>query len=189
MKECDTQISSILKEQQELQRKISETNLERKRMENEVTCYVPCVFSAYSGSNSDTLFPVFFPPRQVRRMETDQKDCSLKVQKLIEKHAWITSEKQLFGRSGTDYDFASRDPHKAKKDFEKLQADQSGYDHIVCLGMFVCILQTFITCFSSFMFISLEKRVNKKVIAMFEKAEDEYNDLISKKNIIEVCNY
>ncbi|KAF7148659.1 hypothetical protein RHSIM_Rhsim03G0166400 [Rhododendron simsii] len=128
MKECDTQISSILKEQQELQRKISETNLERKRMENEV-----------------------------RRMETDQKDCSLKVQKLIEKHAWITSEKQLFGRSGTDYDFASRDPHKAKKDFEKLQADQSG----------------------------LEKRVNKKVIAMFEKAEDEYNDLISKKNIIE----
>lgn len=128
MKECDTQISSILKEQQELQRKISETNLERKRMENEV-----------------------------RRMETDQKDCSLKVQKLIEKHAWITSERQLFGRSGTDYDFASRDPHKAKKDFEKLQADQSG----------------------------LEKRVNKKVIAMFEKAEDEYNDLISKKNIIE----
>lgn len=35
-------------------------------------------------------------------------------------------------------------------------------------------------------FCSLEKRVNKKVIAMFEKAEDEYNDLISKKNIIEV---
>jgi structural maintenance of chromosome 2 len=34
---------------------------------------------------------------------------------------------------------------------------------------------------------SLEKRVNKKVMAMFEKAEDEYNDLMSKKNIIEVC--
>ena len=33
---------------------------------------------------------------------------------------------------------------------------------------------------------SLEKRVNKKVMAMFEKAEDEYNDLMSKKNIIEV---
>ncbi|XP_058106718.1 structural maintenance of chromosomes protein 2-2-like [Magnolia sinica] len=33
--------------------------------------------------------------------------------------------------------------------------------------------------------MSLEKRVNKKVMAMFEKAEDEYNDLLSKKNIIE----
>lgn len=34
--------------------------------------------------------------------------------------------------------------------------------------------------------LRLEKRVNKKVMAMFEKAEDEYNDLMSKKNIIEV---
>ncbi|KAJ8536666.1 hypothetical protein K7X08_035067 [Anisodus acutangulus] len=128
IKECDSQISSILKEQQQLQNKISETNLEKKRMENEV-----------------------------KRMEMDQKDCSLKVEKLIEKQAWIASEKQLFGRSGTDYDFGSRDPRNARETFEKLQADQSG----------------------------LEKRVNKKVMSMFEKAEDEYNDLMSKKNIIE----
>ncbi|KAI8005601.1 Structural maintenance of chromosomes protein 2-1 [Camellia lanceoleosa] len=128
MKECDTQISCILREQQELQHKISETNLERKKMENEV-----------------------------KRMEMEQKSCSLKVEKLIEKHAWITLEKHRFGRSGTDYDFASCDPHTAREDFEKLQAEQSG----------------------------LEKRVNKKAMAMFEKSEDEYNDLISKKNIIE----
>lgn len=38
MKECDTQISSILREQQELQRKITDTNLDKKKMENEVTC-------------------------------------------------------------------------------------------------------------------------------------------------------
>ncbi|CAN4080744.1 unnamed protein product [Withania somnifera] len=128
IKECDSQISSILKEQKRLQSKISETNLEKKRMENEV-----------------------------KRMEMEQKDCSLKVEKLVEKHAWIASEKQLFGRSGTDYDFGSRDPHNARETFEKLQVDQSG----------------------------LEKRVNKKVMSMFEKAEDEYNDLMSKKNIIE----
>ncbi|KAL0400935.1 UNVERIFIED_CONTAM: Structural maintenance of chromosomes protein 2-1 [Sesamum latifolium] len=131
IKECDSQIASIVKEQQRIQQKISEANLERKRMENEV-----------------------------KRMEMDQKDCSLKVEKLIEKHAWIASEKQLFGRVGSDYDFDSCDPHKAREDFEKLQAEQSG----------------------------LEKRVNKKVMAMFEKAEDEYNDLISKKNIIEVLS-
>ncbi|KAK6794268.1 hypothetical protein RDI58_007721 [Solanum bulbocastanum] len=128
IKECDSQISSILKEQQRLQNKISETNLEKKKMENEV-----------------------------KHMEMEQKDCSLKVEKLIEKHAWIASEKQLFGKSGTDYDFGSRDPRDARETFEKLQADQSG----------------------------LEKRVNKKVMSMFEKAEDEYNDLMSKKNIIE----
>ncbi|XP_074276632.1 structural maintenance of chromosomes protein 2-1-like [Silene latifolia] len=128
MKECDLQISRILKEQQKLQSKISDATLERKKMENEV-----------------------------RRMEEEQKDCSLKVDRLIEKHAWIASEKQLFGRSGSDYDFSSRDPHEARVLLERLQTEQS----------------------------SLEKRVNKKVMAMFEKAEDEYNDLLSKKNIIE----
>ena len=46
-------------------------------------------------------------------MEMEQKDCSMKVDKLIEKHAWIASEKQLFGRSGTDYDFLSLNPSKA----------------------------------------------------------------------------
>lgn len=38
----------------------------------------------------------------------------------------------------------------------------------------------------AFHFLSIEKRVNKKVMAMFEKAEDEYNGLRSKKDIIEV---
>ncbi|KAJ1388615.1 RecF/RecN/SMC, N-terminal [Sesbania bispinosa] len=128
MKECDKEISGIIKQQQKLEHKLSESNLERKRMENEV-----------------------------KRMEMEQQDCSVRVDKLIEKHAWIASEKQMFGRSGTDYDFSSRDPGKAKEELENLQAEQSG----------------------------LEKRVNKKVMAMFEKAEDEYNDLMSKKNIIE----
>ncbi|KAK2651266.1 hypothetical protein Ddye_018755 [Dipteronia dyeriana] len=128
MKECDSQISSILKEQQKIEHKVSEAKLERKKLENEV-----------------------------KRMEMDQRDCSMKVDKLIEKHAWIASEKQLFGRSGTDYDFVSCDPRKAVEELGKLQAEQAG----------------------------LEKRVNKKVMTMFEKAEDEYNDLMSKKSIIE----
>ncbi|KAM0935809.1 putative structural maintenance of chromosomes protein [Dioscorea sansibarensis] len=128
MKECDSRISYIVKEQQKLQQRLSDANLERKKMENEV-----------------------------KRMEMEQKDCSLKVDKLLEKHGWIATEKQLFGKSGTDYDFSTSDPYKSRAELDKLQAEQS----------------------------SLEKRVNKKVMAMFEKAEDEYNDLISKKNIIE----
>ncbi|XP_068669506.1 structural maintenance of chromosomes protein 2-1-like [Aristolochia californica] len=128
MRECDSQISSMAKKQEELQHKLSDANVERKKMENEI-----------------------------KRMEMEQKDCSLKVEKLLEKHSWVAAEKQLFGKSGTDYDFSSRDPRNAREELEKLQAEQSG----------------------------LEKRVNKKVMAMFEKAEDEYKDLISKKNIIE----
>jgi structural maintenance of chromosome 2 len=36
MKQCDKEISSIVKEQKKLEHKLSESNLERKRMENEV---------------------------------------------------------------------------------------------------------------------------------------------------------
>ncbi|PKA61743.1 Structural maintenance of chromosomes protein 2-1 [Apostasia shenzhenica] len=128
MKECDSQISSISKEQQKLQQQLSDANVQRKRLENEI-----------------------------KRVEMEQKDCSLRVDKLLEKHGWIAAEKQLFGKTGTGYDFSSCDPSKIKEQLEKLQSEQS----------------------------SLEKRVNKKVMAMFEKAEDEYNSLISKKNIIE----
>ncbi|VVB04545.1 unnamed protein product [Arabis nemorensis] len=128
MKECDTQISGVIADQEKCLQKLTDMKLERKKLENEVT-----------------------------RTEMEQKDCSVKVDKLVEKHTWITSEKQLFGKGGTDYDFESRDPYKAREELERLQTDQS----------------------------SLEKRVNKKVMAMFEKAEDEYNALISKKNIIE----
>ncbi|XP_058088517.1 structural maintenance of chromosomes protein 2-2-like isoform X2 [Magnolia sinica] len=129
MKECDAEISAIVKEQQKLQHKITDANVKRKKLENEI-----------------------------KRMEMEQKDCSLKVDKLLERHSWIVAEKQLFGKSGTDYDFSSRDPRKSREELEKLQAEQSG----------------------------LEKRVNKKVIVMFEKAEDEYNDLLSKKVIEEL---
>ncbi|EOA12804.1 hypothetical protein CARUB_v10025763mg [Capsella rubella] len=128
MKECDSQISGFVTDQEKCLQKLSDMKLERKKLENEVV-----------------------------RMETDHKDCSVKVDKLVEKHTWIASEKQLFGKGGTDYDFESCDPYVAREKLEKLQADQSG----------------------------LEKRVNKKVMAMFEKAEDEYNALISKKNTIE----
>lgn len=127
-KECDSQISSIVKEQQKLQLKLSDIKLERKRLDNEV-----------------------------KQTEREQKDCSMKVDKLIEKHAWVATERQFFGKGGTDYDFASCDPLKTREELDKLQAEQS----------------------------SLGKRVNKKVVAMFEKAEDEYNNLMSKKNTVE----
>ncbi|VVB17708.1 unnamed protein product [Arabis nemorensis] len=120
MKEYDTQISGFVTNQEKCLRNLSDMKLERKRLENEVV-----------------------------RMETDHKDCSVKVDKLVEKHTWIASEKQLFGKGGTYY--------VAREKLEKLQSDQS----------------------------SLEKRVNKKVMAMFEKAEDEYNALISNKITIE----
>ncbi|KAI3881242.1 hypothetical protein MKW92_003399 [Papaver armeniacum] len=154
MRECDSEISGIVKEQQNLQQKLSEANLERKKLENEVLCCHEFPDKSIAVSFFLLIFNFLL---QVKRMEIEQKDCSLKVAKLLEKHSWIAAEKQLLGKSGTDYDFSSCNPHKSREELEKLQADQS----------------------------NLEKRVNKKVISLSEKAEDEYNDLVAKKTIIE----
>lgn len=67
-----------------------------------------------------------FSMNQARRMEIEQKDVSSRVDKLLEKHSWILTEKQLFGKGRTEYDFSSRDPHKAMKEYEHLKAEQSG---------------------------------------------------------------
>ncbi|MCO5554633.1 hypothetical protein L7F22_008165 [Adiantum nelumboides] len=128
IKECDGHINSLVKAQNKLQQKKSDCQVEIRKIENEV-----------------------------KRTECEQVECTRLVEKLLEKHKWIATEKQLFGKQGTDYNFESRDPAAARAELEAKQAEQS----------------------------NLEKRVNKKVITMFEKAEDEYNDLMSKKRIIE----
>ena len=46
LKECDTQISCIAKEQQNLQQKLSDAAVERKKMENEVLLMdLSCILS------------------------------------------------------------------------------------------------------------------------------------------------
>ena len=47
------------------------------------------------------------------------------VQSLLESHPWIKTEKQFFGRPGTDYDFAARDPKTAGATLKALETEQA----------------------------------------------------------------
>ncbi len=47
------------------------------------------------------------------------------VQTMRETHPWIATEKQFFGRPGTDYDFAARDPKAAGAQLKALEAEQA----------------------------------------------------------------
>ncbi|KAH7423211.1 hypothetical protein KP509_12G044400 [Ceratopteris richardii] len=128
IKECDSEINSLTRAVNKLQQKKTDWQVEIRKMENEI-----------------------------KRMESEQVECSRVFEKLLQMHKWITTEKQLFGKPGTDYDFSSRDPTTARAELDARESEQS----------------------------NIEKRINKKVITMFEKAEDEYNSLIFKKQIIE----
>jgi len=91
------------------------------------------------------------------RLEKDQGDAARAVEQLAKEYPWIDSEKGFFGRAGGDYDFEARDPVAASKELRAAEEVQD----------------------------KLGKKVNRKVMSMFDKAEQEYQALTSKKRIVE----
>jgi len=94
---------------------------------------------------------------RLSRFGNDQKEAARDVKNMLQKYSWIESESQFFGKPHTDYDFDSRDIEKAQQRLKKLQEAQN----------------------------KLSQKINKKVMGMIEKAEQEYNDLNRKRAIIE----
>jgi len=94
---------------------------------------------------------------KLETIHKEKKDAVKLVEHLEQKYPWIANEKQYFGKSHSDYDFTARNPTESQKELTKLQGEQA----------------------------RLSKQINKKVMSMFEKAEQEYNELLHKKQIIE----
>ena len=72
-------------------------------------------------------------------------------------HPWIASERAYFDKPHSDYDFGRTDTGKAAGRLSELERQQH----------------------------ELERRINKKVMGMIDGVEREYNDLRTKKHIIE----
>lgn len=80
-----------------------------------------------------------------------------KCKALEREYPWIETEVSHFGTPGSDYDWNANDPTEMFKEYEKSRQTID----------------------------SLSKRVNKKVMQMFEKAEHEYTELKRKKDVVE----
>lgn len=94
---------------------------------------------------------------KISRFEKEQGQAQQKVEELLRAHSWIEKEKKFFGRANTDYDFSARDVDECQHRLVSLSDEQS----------------------------RLGKNINKKVMGMYEKAEQEYQELMNKKAIIE----
>ncbi len=84
-------------------------------------------------------------------------ELEAQIETLLRENQWIGAEKQFFGKKNTDFDFAADRMAKIEARLASLRELQDG----------------------------LSRSINKKVMAMFEKAESEYQSLTEKKRIIE----
>jgi len=93
---------------------------------------------------------------KLQQLEKEDKEAGGTVERMEQEYAWIEKDRAHFGKPGTDYDFEANDYAQSKERFGKLATQQS----------------------------RLSKSINKKAMAMFEKAEQEYKDLLEKRETI-----
>ncbi|KYQ89750.1 structural maintenance of chromosome protein [Tieghemostelium lacteum] len=91
------------------------------------------------------------------RFHKDQEDISKQIESDLKKYQWIKTERHQFGKEHGDYDFKNQNPQKVRKQLIELTNEIE----------------------------RLSKTINKKVMTMYEKAEQEYQELMSKKEIVE----
>jgi len=93
---------------------------------------------------------------KVQQLQKDDQEAHKVVARMEQQYPWIEKERHFFGKAGTDFDFEANSYPQNKGRLDELNAQQK----------------------------SLGKNINKKAMAMFEKAEQEYQELLQKRDII-----
>mmetsp|Transcript_6733 Transcript_6733/g.15727 ORF Transcript_6733/g.15727 Transcript_6733/m.15727 type:complete len:1178 (-) Transcript_6733:176-3709(-) len=128
VKRADKAIAAAGKEVEGLKKKVEEARLAVKKLEHAIT-----------------------------RFDKETVDAHKAVEAMLKAHPWIKTERQLFGKPGSDYDWSATDPKRARERMKEVAEQQE----------------------------RLGKKINKKVMGMFDKAEQEYQEVMDKKRIVE----
>ena len=94
---------------------------------------------------------------KVKSAESDLDGAKVRVKNMLTEHQWIKDDRHAFGKPNTQYDFKANNPQEAGKRIQKLEGSQE----------------------------KLAKTVNTRAMNMLEKAEEQYSDLLKKKEIVE----
>lgn len=128
IKACSQELAALSKQKSRLTKKAESAEIEGKKMSIKIT-----------------------------KFHSEQTKAESFLKSMVNKYAWIETEKEAFGIPGGDYDFEETNPKGMSKQLKGLQTEQS----------------------------SLAKKINKKVMGMIEKAEGEYTELLRKRKVVE----
>lgn len=74
---------------------------------------------------------------QVAKYEKEQNNAERNIASMLEKHAWIESEKDAFGVSGSDYDFEKSDPTEMGSKLKRLKEEQASLVRYIIICYYV----------------------------------------------------
>jgi len=94
---------------------------------------------------------------KVSKAQDDLEHAKIKVNQMLEDYQWIEGDRHSFGLPNTIYDFKQTNPSEAAKRIHKLEGTSE----------------------------KLSKTVNTRAMNMLSKAEEQYEDLMKKKEIVE----
>eukprot|EP01029_Cantina_marsupialis_P024808 TRINITY_DN6455_c0_g1_i1.p1 TRINITY_DN6455_c0_g1~~TRINITY_DN6455_c0_g1_i1.p1 ORF type:complete len:1221 (+),score=493.95 TRINITY_DN6455_c0_g1_i1:2-3664(+) len=94
--------------------------------------------------------------KKVDRIKSNENDSQDTANALVAAHPWIHTEKQFFNKPGTDYDFTERDPKTINAELDELIEVKE----------------------------QLSGKINHQVVALLDRAEQEYDNLVKKKKQI-----
>lgn len=109
-------------------------------------------------SNEENKLKVQELNHKVKKAADDSEHAKIRVTHMMEDYPWIQEDRHSFGKPNTLYDFKSTNPADAAKRIQKLEGSQE----------------------------KLAKTVNMRAMNMLIKAEEQYNDLMKKKGIVEM---
>ncbi|KAJ4435376.1 hypothetical protein ANN_17990 [Periplaneta americana] len=107
--------------------------------------------------NGDAEIEIKKLEHEVSKIQSESKECQSKISALEGKYGWISDEKQYFGTPGGSYDFKEHNPSEVGKRLSKLQEKKD----------------------------KLGRNINTRAMNLLGKEEEQYNDLMRKKRIVE----
>lgn len=94
---------------------------------------------------------------EINSITTYAAECKQKVTKLTRKYEWIEHEKIYFGKPGGMYDFEVNKPEEMEEKVHRLASTHE----------------------------KLSRNINARAINLLDKEEEQYNDMLKKKKIVE----
>ncbi|CAK9828217.1 Structural maintenance of chromosomes protein 2 [Anthophora retusa] len=94
---------------------------------------------------------------EINAIQNIAKDSKERVAELTRKYEWIEQDKIYFGKAGGIYDFSVNKPIEMEQKVKQLQSMREG----------------------------LSRNINARAISLFDKEEEQYNEMKKKKKIVE----